>query len=425
MHLRSILLLLLTLLCLPAQGQDAGDALRKGDESLAAGLWEIAAAHFENALQSADLPADQSAQAAIGLAESWIRQGKSDAALDLLEQSIARNHPEQPFWKGQALASSGRITEAIAQLTPLSEKPDAPHRFETAVSLANLHLSLEQTDVALNSLSGFRKSADPSHAPAILLREVEILIDTQQYPKARTLFSLIEKFPSNLQAHADLLNAHLTLAENQASVAARIFRSLIDQPRGLSLMQFHSAAVGLTDSLLQSEDASTAFAFLVSFIDEHPDSPQLEALFQRIEKIMPEKPLAGDMVLGQLGQWIPTSEISPTGLVPTEEGGCVSSWPSAKVHEKVIPYALFTRALGLDRNDSPQALAESRQLMNRLRAEFPDHPLVNRAMLVLGRRYLMAGLTDQAFHLLTVLRENSKLPQQRGEAAFLQALEAY
>ncbi len=425
MHLRSILLLLLTLLCLPAQGQDAGDALRKGDESLAAGLWEIAAVHFENALQSADLPPDQSAQAAIGLAESWIRQGKSDAALDLLEQSIARNHPEQPFWKGQALASSGRITEAIAQLTPLSEKPDAPHRFETAVSLANLHLSLEQTDVALNSLSGFRKSADPSHAPAILLREVEILIDTQQYPKARTLFSLIEKFPSNLQAHADLLNAHLTLAENQASVAARIFRSLIDQPRGLSLMQFHSAAVGLTDSLLQSEDASTAFAFLVSFIDEHPDSPQLEALFQRIEKIMPEKPLAGDMVLGQLGQWIPASEISPTGLVPTEEGGCVSSWPSAKVHEKVIPYALFTRALGLDRNDSPQALAESRQLMNRLRAEFPDHPLVNRAMLVLGRRYLMAGLTDQAFHLLTVLRENSKLPQQRGEAAFLQALEAY
>lgn len=425
MHLRPILSLLLTLLCLPAYGQDAGDALRRGGESLAAGLWEIAAVHFESALESADLPPDQSARAAIGLAESWIRQGKSDAALDLLEQSIARNHPEQPFWKGQALARSGRITEAIAQLTPLSEKPDAPHRFETTVSLANLHLSLEQTDAALSSLSGFRQSTDPSEAPAILLREVEILIDTQQYPKARTLFSSIEKFPSNLQAYADLLNAHLTLGENQASVAAGIFRSLIDQPRGLNLRQFHSAAVGLTDSLLQSEDASTAFAFLVSFIDEHPDSPQLEALFQRIEKIMPEKPSAGDTVLEQLGQWIPTSEISPTGLVPTEGADCVSAWPSAKVQEEIIAYALFTRALGLDRNDSPQALAESRRLMNRLRAEFPNHPLVNRAMLVLGRRYLMAGLTDQAFHLLTVLRENSKLPQQRGEAAFLQAQEAY
>ena len=417
--------MLLTLLCLPAYGQDAGDALRRGGESLAAGLWEIAAVHFESALESADLPPDQSARAAIGLAESWIRQGKSDAALDLLEQSIARNHPEQPFWKGQALARSGRIAEAIAQLTPLSEKPDAPHRFETAVSLANLHLSLEQTDAALSSLSGFRQSTDPSEAPAILLREVEILIDTQQYPKARTLFSSIEKFPPNLQAYADLLNAHLTLGENQASVAAGIFRSLIDQPRGLNLRQFHSAAVGLTDSLLQSEDASTAFAFLVSFIDEHPDSPQLEALFQRIEKIMPEKPSAGDTVLEQLGQWIPTSEISPTGLVPTEGADCVSAWPSAKVHEEIIAYALFTRALGLDRNDSPQVLAESRRLMNRLRAEFPNHPLVNRAMLVLGRRYLMAGLTDQAFHLLTVLRENSKLPQQRGEAAFLQAQEAY
>lgn len=425
MHLRSILLSLLPLLRLPAYGQDAGDALRRGDESLAAGLWEIATVHLESALQSADLPPDQSARAAIGLAESWIRQGKSDAALDLLEQSIARNHPEQPFWKGQALASSGRIAEAIAQLTPLSERPDAPHRLETAVSLANLHLSLEQIDAALGVLSGFRQSADPSHAPAILLREVEILIDTQQHPKARTLFSSIEKFPSNLQAHADLLNAHLTLGENQASVAAGIFRSLIDQPRGLSLRQFHSAAVGLTDSLLQSEGASSAFAFLVSFIGEHPDSVQLEALFQRIEKIMPEKPSAGDMVLEQLGQWIPTSEISPTGLVPTEGAECVSAWPSVKVHEEVIAYALFTRALGLDRNESPQALAESRRLMNRLRAEFPNHPLVNRAMLLLGKRYLMAGLTDQAFHLLTVLRENSKLPQLRGEAAFLQAQEAY
>lgn len=425
MHLRSILPLLLTLLCSPARGQDADADLRKADESLAAGLWEVAAFHYDRILQSANLAPEQSARAAIGLAESWIREGKSAAALDLLEQSIARNHPEQPFWKGQALARMGRIADAIKWLTPLMEKADAPYRFETAASLANLHLALEQTDAALKTLSGLRKSADPSKAPQILLREVEILIDAQQYTEARKLFSSIEKFPSNSQAHADLINAHLTLAESQASVAAGIFKSLIDQPQGLSLGQFHSAAVGLADSLLKSEGPSAAFAFLVSFIGQHPDSPQLEALFTRIEKMLPEKPLAGDPVFDQLGQWITASEIPPTGLVPTDEGGCASAWPSAKSREEITAYALFTRAFALVRSESPQAFAESRQLINRLRTEFPSHPLVNRALLLFGMRGLLSGSKEQALHLLTVLKENSKLPQQRGEAAFLQAQEAY
>ena len=425
MHLRPILSLLLSLLCSPTSGQNLGDALNRADESLAVGLWEIAADHYDSVLQRSNLTPDQSARAAIGLAESWIRQGKSNAALDLLEQSIARNHPEQPFWKGQALARSGRIAEAVAQLTPLLKKTDAPHRFETAATVANLQLSLGQNEAALGTLSDFRKSADPSLAPAILLNEVEILIDAQQHANARALFSSIEKFPPKLQAHANLLNAHLTLAEKQASAAAGIFKSLIDQPRGLGLMQFHTAAVGLADALLQSEDPSAAPPFLLSFIGEHPDSPKLEALFQRIEKIIPAKPLAGDAVVEQLSQWIPTSEITPTGLVPTEDGGCAGAWPSAKVREEVIAYALFTRAYGLERNATPQALAESRQLMNRLRVEFPDHPLVNRSLLMLGKRHLLEGQTEQAFYLLALLQQNSKNAQQRGEAAFLHAQEAY
>ena len=44
---------------------------------------------------------------------------------------------------------------------------------------------------------------------------------------------------------------------------------------------------------------------------------------------------------------------------------------------------------------------------------------------MIAKRDLAAGLYDKAAHTLTILRENSNLPQERGEAAFLEAMEAY
>lgn len=425
MHLRSILPLMLVLACAPARGQGAEDDMRKGDESLAAELWEIAAFHYERSLQDGKLEPEQSTRAAIGLAEAWIRAGKSAEALDLLEQSISSRHPEQPFWKGQALAASGRIADAITQLAPLVKKPDIPHRFETATSLANLQLAIGQTDAALATLAELENSIDASQAPDLLLCEVEILIDAKKIAHARKRLASVESFPEKFQARAKLLNAHLTLAENQHSVAAGLFKTLIDQPQGLNFRQFHSAAVGLADALNGSDGPAAALAFMISFIGEHPNSPQLAALFQRIGNMLPEKPLADDPILVQISQWISNDDIVPTGLVPTDEATCTAAWPSAKPREEIIAYSIFTRALALDRNGSTAALAESRRLTNRLRAEFSDHPLANRALLMIAKRDLAAGAYDKAAHTLTILRENSSLAQERGEAAFLEAMEAY
>ena len=416
---------MLTLACAPARGQALEDDMRKGDESLASGLWEIAAYHYDRSLKSDKLEPEQGARAAIGLAEAWIRAGKAAEALDLLEQSIARKHPEQPFWKGQALAASGRIADAIAQFTPLTKNPDAPHRFETTASLANLQLAIGQIDAALTTLESLRNFSTSSQAPDLLLREVEILIDAKKHPEARKRLASIESFPEKLQTRANLLNAHLTLAENQHSVAAGIFKTLIDQPQGLTLRQFHSAALGLVDSLNGSDGPAAALAYMISFISDHPDSPQLSAFFQRIETMLPEKPLADDPILVQLAPWSGKDEIAPTGLISTYESTCEGAWPSARPRNEIDAHATFIRALALDRNGSTAALAESRRITNRLRAEFSDHPLANRALLMIAKRDLAASAYDKAAHTLTILRENSKLPQERGEAAFLEAMEAY
>ena len=61
---------------------------------------------------------------------AWPNHGcameKPTEALELLNQSFAASHPEAPFWKGQALATLGRINEALELLVPLLAKPGFP-----------------------------------------------------------------------------------------------------------------------------------------------------------------------------------------------------------------------------------------------------------------------------------------------------------
>jgi tetratricopeptide (TPR) repeat protein len=82
---------------------------------------------------------------------------------------------------------------------------------------------------------------------------------------------------------------------------------------------------------------------------------------------------------------------------------------------------MYARAIGVHRIGSPRSVAEARHLLTRLLWEYPEHLLANRALYQLARWALDEGNTDHAFSLLNTLRENSKSPILKGEAAFLEA----
>jgi outer membrane protein assembly factor BamD (BamD/ComL family) len=92
---------------------------------------------------------------------------------------------------------------------------------------------------------------------------------------------------------------------------------------------------------------------------------------------------------------------------------------------ELLAHSLYTRAVGLHRIGTPEARAEARLLLYRLRVEYPTHSLSRRALYQQARWYLDAGSSEQAFAILDTLRENTNSADLKGEAAFLKAHAAY
>ncbi len=106
------------------------DLERKGDDALAAGLWEVAELHFRRGLADPTLAADAKSQMAIRLAESLIRAGNAKEAQELLGQSFVAKNPATRFWTAQALAAENRFSEAVGIFQSLLADPKTPHRTE-------------------------------------------------------------------------------------------------------------------------------------------------------------------------------------------------------------------------------------------------------------------------------------------------------
>ncbi len=423
MMLRPLIALLLVLSsCL--LGQETGELMRKGIDALNASLWETAALHFEQCLSSRALGPAEKSQVAIRLAEAWVRDGKSSEALDLLGQSFVSSNPEAVFWKGMALAGLGRYADAVTTLSPLMEKPDAPHRGEACFTIGSLQLALGVPDAALKTLAILARDPDTSLAAQARLRQVEIMLDLGRPAQARETMPDVSAISPDDRLLAAFLKAHILLADQHPAEAAAGFQSLIDQPQGQSSRRYHAAAVGLADALRAEGKTDEASSFLLSFIQDHPDSPFLRGMFQFLSDCMTDPSDLTDDVLERISRWITPDEVPATGAIARLDSSAVATWPSPHAASDLLACALYTRALALHRNGTPEARAEARCLLTRLRMEFPGHALANRALFETARWLLADGRSERAFGILETIRETAAAPEIRGQAAFLEARSA-
>ena len=236
--------------------------LQLAEDALAAGLWEVATLHLEDCLAAKTTAPAAKAEIAIRLAEARIRDGKPAAALDLLKESFVANHPQAPFWTGQALAATGKFTDAVEILTKYLENPSVPLRVEAAMTAKNLQLSLGNTDAAVATLSQLAESTDPGIQAKARLHQAEILLDLGQPPAARALMPPTNDVTKEDRPLETLIEAYLALAEERPLDAVTGFRSLIDLPRGQSSYRHQLAALGLADALLASSNRDGAVTFL-------------------------------------------------------------------------------------------------------------------------------------------------------------------
>lgn len=410
---------LLSLLLLMQQ-PSAGAAGDKGAAALAAGLWEVAEGHFREALADSELAPDARSALAIRLCEALTRGGKQAEALQLLEDPALIDHLEAPFWKGQALAAQGRFADAVEVLATLAEA--APQRTEAGFTRASLLLALEKPDEALAALA--QLPAGPADARAMLYR-AEILLDLGRADEAREILPAAKSVATGDRPRAAFLEAQLLLAADRPAEAEAAFRALVDQPQGQSLARYHHAAIGLADALAAQGNPAGARLSLLAFIGDHPDSPLLVSMFQRVIRWLPEDLLPDDATLEIIGQWITPANLPRLGPVVLSEGAA-GAWPPREgpPNERLV-FSLYTRALGLHRVATLETRDEARRMMHRLRVEAPGHPLSNRALYQMARWQLEAGDREQAIFILETLRTGTTATGLQGEAAFLEARIAF
>lgn len=420
----SLFIVLLALpLTLPAAEEPA--AFRQGEAALTSGLWEVAAIRFNQLLQDPTLASDQKSRVAIRLAEAWIHSGNPADALNLLRQSFAAKDPAAYFWKAQALAASGRLAEAVDTFAAALDNHQAPYREEALLSRASLQLALTQTDAALLSLKALGTDAAPATAARARLRHAAILLDLGDTQNARAAMPKADTIAPADRSQAALLEARLLAAEGDAAAAITGFAALLDQPQGQSLAGYHAAALGLADALAAQGSPADAAKSLLSFIQGHPESPLLEGMFQRLLQWLPSPPTRDDPILEQLAQWLPPLPPPAASAINTSSSGAVAAWPVISEVSNLAAFSLYTRAIGLQRLNTPEASIEARRLMTRLRLESPAHVLAARALLQTGRWLLEQGHTRQALTALATVRETAKSTTLGGEATFLSAQAAF
>jgi tetratricopeptide (TPR) repeat protein len=423
---RPLLPIILIVMPPALMGQDPAAFMRLGDSALHAGLWETAALHYDSALAVKNLGAQAKSNISIRLAEAWIRDGKSTAALDLLGRSFVSRHPDAPFWKGIALLGTGRLTDALTSLTAILENPDSRFRKEAGLTIGNIQLALGKPDDALATLDTLAADPDSQHGASARLRKIEILLDMGKHAEALAIMPDVASLTSAERPVAAFLSARLQLAAGDFPAAITGFQTLLDQPRGQTSQHHHLAAIGFADALLGSRRPTEAAAFLTSFIEANPESPYLSAWFTRLLKCLPEKPVSTDPVLEKLAEWVPPCQSPAAGALTDLNQSAESAFPGEPAAITGLQgEAMLARASGLRRVGTPETCAQSRLLLERVRLELPGSPLADRALLETVRSRMEAGRTDLAMDLLDTLRETACSGETRGRAAFDQAAQAY
>ncbi len=399
---RAILLGLLGLGVLHAEPDlDEVPTYQLGLDALEGRLWEVAANRFEAALRTEGLTPGDRATLLLRLAEAKVRGDRGGAALQVLDAPELADHPARPFWRAQALAADGRFREAVEAFGALPD--DTPHAVEARLTRTRLQRAIGDPEGALATLDPLLAGKD-TPAAARLLR-AEILLDLKRDQEALDSLPDPDSLTGREAAATRLLRGRCLLALGEEEKAAEIFGRLLESPRHQSLTAHHEAAINLARARLRSDRPQAAADGLLAFIQQNPGSPLLGRAFELLLRCLPEEPAPNDPILNRLREWVPAARIEGPNL-PGNRPGVLGAWPLPDPpDDPLAPQALFHLALGLKRQTAPDAPLRARQLLDRLRLEYPNHSLVPWALLVCGRWELEAGNRERANACLGAIQE--------------------
>ncbi|WP_035606025.1 tetratricopeptide repeat protein [Haloferula sp. BvORR071] len=422
-----------------APDPDSIPAYKDGLDAMASNLWDFAATRFETALRTPDLDAAGRRTLLLRLAETRIRADQSEAALAILSSPALDGDPELPFWRAQAHAAAGQFGPALEFLDEKATAPGAPHRSEALFTRAALQQALGDPSGAGQALEILEKSEDPATVLRAKMEQAEIQLSQGKPDVALSKLPLFNdpNMSSQDKARSEVLRARAELGRGENAAAISLFTAVLEKTDDPAFRFYRpDAAAGLARAQLAAGNPGAATDGLLAFIQGERDAPRFGEIFTILLECLPKSPQVDDIILIRLREWCP---IAPRAVAPNYIGGgsgtpladstnsAAEIWTlgPSKANE-LGTQALFHLALGLRRlEDTPDAKASARRLMLRVRTEYPEHPLANRALLETIRWDIEDNRRDQAMAALTALESSGALPPMRAGAALAVASSAF
>jgi len=428
MRFRSVLVvpLVISIATAAAPKPESIPSFRDGLDAMSARLWEVAVIRFQSALTTPDLDATSRQTILLRLAETRVRAGEADEALKILAEPVLAENPELPFWRAQALAAMGKFGEAVALLDEKATAEKAPHRREALFTRASLQQSLGDLSGALEALGILLKEKDAATVLRAKMETASILLDQGKGTEAlATLPPPNARMTPFQSARAELLRARAQLAMGEHQAAAGIFAAMLQRQDEASVTYRQEATVGLAQAQLAAGNREAAIDGLIAFIEQHRDSPKIGEAFPLLLECLPAQPTTDDVILTRLDEWCRDAlPEMPIGISPGNGGSAV--WPSAQpATDELETQALFHLAIGLRREGSAESKYRARQLLTRLRIDYPQHPLARRALLETSRWDLADGRREQAAAALAALDDAAVAPAMRAGASLSAATTAF
>jgi len=214
------------------------------------------------------------------LVEALVRSGQNTEALEALGTESA------PFWRGAALAGTGRFDEAVAELTTIASQADSPHWAEAILTIESLLHSLGRVEEATAVLAPLADHLTSPRRHEARLRLAELFVLQKNGEGALGVLGDKagdnEPWPERYAAAHAISNARaLTLVQRHAE-AIDTLRPLLKPESRASQTEQLLIRTSISDSLARLGRSEEAAPILIEFIDRNPTTPYLDRVFDRL-----------------------------------------------------------------------------------------------------------------------------------------------
>lgn len=190
-----------------------------------------ASKHFQECLNSKNLPEAQKAIIRPFLAEALIRANKTEEGLKAWEE--LPDSPMKAYWMATGLFNKGSFTKALEKISSI---PEADPLFLYGFQLkAQLARQLQDRQLLVEALSRLGQADSPAISRTAQVLLADTLVNTERYPEAAAILKqLKEGMDDNaakdlpMRSYAELVEGKLADKQGNPEQAMKIFASVMD-----------------------------------------------------------------------------------------------------------------------------------------------------------------------------------------------------